>query len=185
MIEQIIRCKTKYSKLSDFDIDDKTTTLSIYFNEEDSTFELDKFNESPLNLTEIEIISNPGRNILCGNYTTKLIGNVYDCLSAAINLEYFHAKVNTDNTDWTNFEKLTLIRILLEGGHENLNNQIIFPSTAKRVNFFAFVYAIEKEPELCIEYMKMSFVNKQQSEWEWSTLHTLQRGRLASSYEII
>ena len=122
-------------------------------------------------MRSIEISSKSGRYSLYGNYTTKLIGNVYECLSKAVNLEYFSANMNTDDTDWTNFEKLTLIRILLEGGHENLYNQIIFPSTAKRVNFFAFVYSIEKEPELCIEYMKRSFVNKGCSEWHWSVLH--------------
>lgn len=57
MKEQIIRCKTKFSKLSDYDIDDKTTKISIYFDEKDSTFELDNFNEPPLNLTEFYIAS--------------------------------------------------------------------------------------------------------------------------------
>ena len=77
MIEQIIRCKTKYSKLSDYDIDDKTTNLEINFDEEDSTFELDKLIKPPLNLRSIEISSKCGRYTLYGNYTTKLIGNVY------------------------------------------------------------------------------------------------------------
>ena len=170
MKEQIIRCKTKYSKLSDYDIDDETTNLSIYFDEEDSTFELDKFIKPPLNLRRIGISSKCGRYTLYGDYTTKLIGNVYECLSAAINLEYFHAKMNTDNTDWTNFEKLTLNEVFLEGQHENFHNQIIFPS-AKYVHFFAFTYTIDKEPDLCIEFMKKSFVNRQKSSWEWSIGH--------------
>ena len=170
MEEQIIRCKTKYSKLSDYHIDDKTTNISIFF-DEDSTFELDKFNEPPLKLTRIEIHSERNRYSLYGNYTTKLLGNVYDCLSKAVNLEYFNASMNTDDTDWTNFEKLPLIFIFLNGRHENLHNQIIFPSTAKDVIFDGFVYAIDKEPELCIQYMIKSFVNKQKAKWQWRIGH--------------
>jgi hypothetical protein len=170
MIQQIIRCKTIFSKLSDYDIDDNATMLSIYFDEEDSTFEMDKFKKPPLNVNTIDMISKCGIYSLYGNYTTKLIGNVYECLSAAINLERFWVKMNTDNTDWINFEKLILIDIRLEGTHENLHNQIIFPS-AKCVHFFAFVYTIDKEPELCIEYMKKSFTNKQKSRWDWLILH--------------
>jgi hypothetical protein len=138
MIQQIIRCKTIFSKLSDYDIDDNATMLSIYFDEEDSTFEMDKFKKPPLNVNTIDMISKCGIYSLYGNYTTKLIGNVYECLSAAINLERFWVKMNTDNTDWINFEKLILI---------------------------------DKEPELCIEYMKKSFTNKQKSRWDWLILH--------------
>ena len=162
-MEEIIYCKTNSSQLSNYTINDNATSLSIYFDEKYSTFELDKFKKSPVNLTKITIYS----PFINGKCSSNLTGNVYECLCSAINLKSLYVTMITDNANWTDFNKLPLDYVALYC-HENVHNQILFPSL-KHLIFHAFENAINDNPELCKNYMLKSFINKPaDTVWEWS-----------------
>lgn len=161
---QEICCQNKISKLSDYMIDDDITTLMITFSKEDSTFNMDTFINIPQYLNQIEIYAKFINNKCSGN----LIGNIYEALRPAISLKHLNLTIKTDNTNWNNFDKLTLEYISMHY-HENVHNQIVFPVSSKYVVFNAFQFTINNSPQLCKNYMMKAFKNKPiDVQWEWS-----------------
>jgi hypothetical protein len=161
---QEILCKNNITKLSTCKINENTTSVMFHFGKNDSSFEMDALINIPLHLEQISIYAKYRNGKCSGN----LIGNIYEALRSITTLKRLYITMITDNTNWNNFEKLTLEGIAMHH-HENVNNQIIFPPSSKYVVFNAFEFTINDFPELCKNYMIRAFCNKPpEIFWEWS-----------------